>query len=68
MNFSDCFPIYDKLTSQQQQLLSQAVVLRSVKKDTLLHGRRPDCLGLVAIRSGQLRAYITSDQGRQVSI
>ena len=68
MNFSDCFPIYDKLTSQQQQLLSQAVVLRSVKKDTLLHGSGSDCLGLLVIRSGQLRAYITSDQGREVTI
>jgi len=68
MDFSSYFPIWNKLTAQQQLLLTQHVTLRKVKKGTVLHNGSNDCLGLLLLRSGQLRSYILSDEGREITI
>ena len=68
MNLSEYFPIFDKLTPAQQQALEQSATLRSVPKGTILHNGGLDCIGLLVIRSGQLRVYITSDDGREITI
>ena len=44
------------------------IEFRSVKKGTHIHDSSADCLGLVMVRSGQLRAYILSDDGREITI
>ena len=63
MAFSDYFPIWDKLTRQQQEQISGVVEFRSVKKGTQIHDSSAECLGLVIVRTGQLRAYILSEDG-----
>ena len=68
MNFSDYFPIWDQLTSSEQEQLSRAAVKRSVPAGTLLHNGSADCLGLLVLCSGQLRAYIVSDEGREITL
>jgi len=68
MSVSEYFPIFDKLTPAQQQALEQSALLRSVPKGTILHNGSLDCIGLLVIRSGQLRVYITSDDGREITI
>lgn len=68
MDFANYFPIWDQLTIDQQNRLSGSAVRRSIKKGTILHNGSTDCLGLLLIRSGQLRAYILSDEGREMTI
>lgn len=68
MDFSQYFPIWNKLTDDQRQRISQRVVRREVKKGTLLHGGSNECTGLLLVRTGQLRAYILSDEGREITI
>ena len=68
MDFSQYFPIWNKLTDDQRQRISQRVVRREVKKGTLLHDGSNECTGLLLVRSGQLRAYILSDEGREITI
>ena len=68
MDFANYFPIWDKLTTQQQERLTSASEFRKVKKGTVLHNGSLDCLGLLLIRSGQLRAYILSEEGREITI
>lgn len=68
MDFSDYFPVWDQLTPPQKERLSQSSVFRQIPAQTLLHTRDKDCLGLLLIRSGQLRAFITSDEGREITI
>ena len=68
MDFSNYFPIWDKLTKSQQERISSASEFRKVKKGTVLHNGSLDCLGLLLIRSGQLRAYILSEEGREITI
>ena len=68
MIFQDYFPIWEQLRPHQQQRLLDALVSRSAKKGTILHGGNMDCTGLLLIKSGQLRAYILSDEGREITI
>lgn len=68
MDLSTHFPIWDKLTPAQQKVISQSSQTRSVPRGTVLHNGSVDCLGLLLILSGQLRAYIISDEGREITL
>lgn len=68
MEFSAYFPIWNKLDRTQQQLLQDNAVLRHVCKGTVVHNGSLDCIGLLLIKSGQLRAYITSIDGREITL
>lgn len=67
MDLSNVFPFWEKLTEEQRQRLAAGAVLRTVKAGALLH-QGGDCMGLLAVRTGQLRAYILSDQGREITL
>ena len=68
MSLSENFPIWKQLTAEQQKLLEQRSELRKVKKGTVVHNGSMDCLGMLLLRSGQLRAYILSEEGREITI
>lgn len=68
MSFQDYFPIWDQLTSEQQDRIFGGLITRSAKKGTILHNGNADCTGLLLVKSGQLRAYILSDEGREITI
>ena len=65
---ADFFPIWNKLTDAQQQRLTNAAEIRSAKGGTVLHNGSMDCLGLLLIRSGQLRVYTLSSEGREITL
>ena len=68
MDFASYFPIWDKLTAEQQERIVSVTDFQKVKSGTVLHDGSPDCLGMLLVRSGQLRAYILSEEGREVTI
>ena len=68
MEFSQYFPIWNKLTREQQQRLSDVTELQQIKKGTVIHDGSPECKGMVLVKSGQLRAYLLSDEGREITI
>ena len=68
MSISEHFPIYHKLTKQEQELLDQSAVLRKVPQGTLVHGDGSSCIGLLILRSGQFRAYMTSEEGKEITL
>ena len=49
-------------------MLRDCAFERQVKKGTVLHNGSMDCAGLLLLRSGQLRAYILSDEGREITV
>ena len=68
MEFSEYLPFWNKLQLQQKQQISEVVQFRKVTKGTHIHDSSAECLGLVMVRSGQLRAYILSEDGREITI
>ncbi len=67
MDFSEYFPIWNQLTPQQQETVAAKVTLRAVTKGTILHSGI-DCTGLLLVKSGQLRTFILSNEGREVTL
>ena len=68
MEFSSYFAVWDKLTPQQQSVLEAGVVRRTVQKGTVIHNGNLECTGLILVKAGQLRAYILSEEGREITI
>lgn len=68
MEFQSYFPIWNKLTDEEKKALTKSVFLRKVTKGTRLHDGGSECTGLFLIKTGQLRAYILSPEGREVTI
>ena len=68
MDFAEYFPIWDKLTPSQQERIQSVTIFQKVKSGTVLHDGSANCLGLILVRSGQLRAYMLSEEGREVTI
>ena len=68
MDFQKYFPVWDKLTEAQQERLKNAVTPFEGKKGTVLHNGDIDCIGLLLIKSGQLRVFVLSDEGREITL
>ena len=68
MDFQDYFPLWTKLNKNQQERIRTSLLFREVKKGTMLHDGTLDCTGLFLVRDGQLRAYILSEEGREITL
>ena len=68
MEYSNYLPFWDKLTTEQQERISGVIEFRKEKTGTHIHDSSAECLGLVAVKSGQLRAYILSEDGREITL
>ena len=68
MEIAEYFPVWKQLTPDQQNLVSQSLVSRKAGKGELVHNGSVDCAGLLLVESGQLRAYILSDEGREITL
>ena len=68
MEFQSYFPIWDKLNKAEQDRITDNLITRRVTKGTLIHNGSMECTGLLLIKTGQLRAYILSDEGREITI
>jgi CRP/FNR family transcriptional regulator len=68
MDFKDFFPVWDRLTAVQQNKISGSLIERKISRGTVIHNGNMDCTGLLLIKSGQLRAYILSDEGREITL
>ena len=68
MGFQSYFPIWEKLNKAEQDRFTDSLITRKVTKGTVIHNGSMDCSGLLLIKTGQLRAYILSDEGREITI
>ena len=68
MDIREYLPIWDKLNEDQQNRIRRAITLHRVKKGTVIHNGNMDCTGLLLIQAGQLRAYLLSEEGREITL
>ena len=61
-------PFWDNLTDDQKQTARQASRIVLYKKGDMIHSCTGECLGLVSVVSGKLRAYMTSEDGREIAL
>lgn len=68
MSFSSFFPVWERLTPQQQAALSGSMFSRRVRRGDVIHQGDADCTGLLLVKSGQLRAFMLSEDGREITL
>ncbi len=68
MNYLTYLPVFDKLTKEQQDTLTNSAFIRNFGKNEMLHNGSADCTGLFLVLSGQLRAFTISEEGRELTL
>ena len=68
MGIGAYIPFWNQLTENQKGRLEAGAVQRKAAAGTLLQGSGSQCLGFVILRSGRLRVYILSDEGREITL
>ena len=68
MNYLTYLPVWKKLDKSQQAILVNSAITRKFHKDEILHNGSDDCTGLILVVSGQLRAFMISDDGREITM
>ena len=68
MELAEYLPFWGRLTDGQRERLRAAALRRSVAAGTVVHNGSADCLGLIVVESGQLRAYVLSPEGREITL
>ena len=64
----DFFPFWNRLSSTWQKRLEDSATLRTYKKNAVIHQGRQNCLGLLLLLQGQVRAYIITEEGRELTL
>ena len=68
MEFTEYFPIWNRMSDDHRNRIMQVIDLKKIKQGTVVHDGSPDCLGMLLVKSGQLRAYLLNDEGREITI
>ncbi len=62
------FPIWHALNDSERSKLLLEATPRTAGKGTVLMNGSADCVGLFLMESGQLRTYIVSDEGKEITL
>lgn len=66
--FAQRFSFWEHLSEEERNLLCENTNEASYKKGQTVHSGGDDCLGILLVRSGQLRVYMLSDEGREITL
>lgn len=67
----DCMKIFSfcsQLNQTEKELIQKSVQTQKYEKGMVMHRSENSCKGLMAVLTGQLRTYILSDEGREVTL
>lgn len=67
-NILNKLPFWVSLTEQEKEILRKSAVIRRYEKGSFIHSSDRDCLGMLFILSGEIRTYILSDEGREITL
>ncbi len=64
----EILPSYKNLDATIQQELETGAVIQQYAPGTVLHAGREDCSGLFFLKSGRIRAYIVTEDGKEITL
>lgn len=68
MDFSDFFPMWNDLKESERLLLGSAATRLNIGKGAVISDGKDTCSGIMLIESGQVRAYTTSPEGKEITL
>ncbi len=66
--FIEHFPFWGNLSQSEKEFLSFNTKTANYKKGDILHGGNEDCVGVIIVKKGQLRTYMLSDEGKEITL
>jgi len=66
--FEKYFSFWDKLSNEQKDLLIRNASLVKYEVGRNIHSGENDCIGIFLVKSGMLRTYILSEDGREITL
>lgn len=67
-NIMDIFPFWSDLNAADQKLMKDSIQIEKYNKGMMIHRCDQNCKGLLSVSKGQLRIYILSEEGREVTL
>lgn len=61
-------PFWSKLSPTDQKQLAESSHIERYKKGEMIHRTDTECKGILVVLSGQMRIYILSEEGREVTL
>ena len=61
-------PFIDKLTDAEKQLIFQGSSIRNYERNSGINAFSDACLGMIYVIEGSIRVYITSEDGREITL
>ena len=65
--YSRCFPFWEKLSAADKEYLCQNSSVEHFEKEQPVHDNM-GCTGLYIVKSGRLRIYMLSDEGKEITL
>ena len=62
------YPFWEHLTEEERETLVSNCAEKTYQKGELVHRSEEQCKGAILVLEGQLRVYIVSDEGREVTL
>lgn len=67
-NILEKLPFWRHLTSLQQEMMISNATIKKISQGQSIYQADSDCLGLIIVLSGCIRTYITSTEGKEVTL
>lgn len=64
----EVLPFIDKLTESEREILEAGIHCAFFQKGQMIHYGTADCVGLIYVESGSIRVYMTSEEGREITL
>ena len=61
-------PFWSSLTKHEMETLRRSAFVRHYEKGAFVHSSDTECLGMLFVLSGEIRTYLLSEEGREVTL
>ncbi len=61
-------PFWDKISNEEKKLTLDNAIILKYKKSNIVYNDDADCKGLAIVKSGNLRAYMLSESGKEITL
>ncbi len=62
------FPFWEQLTDRQKEVVRRSGATTTYQRNAMVHDKGDGCVGVLLVQSGQLRVYIESEDGREITL
>lgn len=66
--YRDTLKFWKSLTEEQKSILNKSILMKNFSKGEAMSSSSKNCSGLFLIKSGQVRAYIISENGKEITL